>query len=185
MIATVCMFLFMIVATATDVWRQKIYNWTTYGGICVALVLAGLASWTGSQFVSEVDILSGLFGLLSCFAIMLVCFVLFQVGGGDVKLLAMVGAFFGPQLGIEVLLWTFVLGGATALIVLIWRVGFLKLVKRAYQQVMVRMGFGKWDPLSDEEEKQMKSRLYLAPSALMAVAIVKFALVERLMGVGF
>ena len=175
------MFLFVIVATVTDVWRQKIYNWTTYTGAIVALVLAGVATVGGSQMVSGVGIWSSLSGMLSCFAIMLICFVLFQIGGGDVKLLSMVGAFFGPGLGIEVLLWTFVLGGATALIILIWRIGFLKLVKRSVHQIMVRLGFGKWDPLTDEEQKQMQLPLYLAPSALMALVIVQFSLVEKLM----
>lgn len=184
MISTVCMFLFVIVATVTDVARQKIYNWTTYTGIVVALALAGLATISENPLVSEVDIWTGLIGFFSCFAIMLICFVLFQIGGGDVKLLAMIGAFFGPQLGIEALLWTFVLGGATALIILIWRIGFLKLVKRVWHQFMVRMGVGNWDPLSEDEKKQMQLPLYLAPSTLMAVAIVKFSLVERLMAVG-
>ena len=112
---------------------------------------------------------------------MLVCFVLFQIGGGDVKLLAMAGAFLGPEPGIEALLWTFVLGGATAMIILIWRIGFFKLVKRVFQQFTVRMGFKKWDPLSEDEQRQLKLPLYLAPSALLAIAIVKFSLVERLM----
>ncbi len=47
---------------------------------------------------------------------MLVLFVFFRIGGGDVKLLAMLGAFLGLEQGIETLLWTFVLGGAVGLI---------------------------------------------------------------------
>ena len=35
----------------------------------------------------------------------------------------MLGAMLGPEKGIEAMLWTFVLGGCMALIVLIWRVG--------------------------------------------------------------
>ena len=185
MISTICMFLFVIAATITDVTRQKIYNGTTYTGIVVALVLAGIVTAAEIEWVSEIGIWTSVFGLLSCFAIMLICFVLFQVGGGDVKLLAMVGAFFGPQLGIEALLWTFVLGGASALIILIWRIGFLKLIKRIWHQLMVRLGVGNWDPLSEEEVKQMGSGLYLAPSTLMAVAIVKFSLIEKLMNINF
>lgn len=112
---------------------------------------------------------------------MLVCFVLFQIGGGDVKLLAMVGAFLGIESGIESLLWTFVIGGASALIILIWRIGFLKLAKRVFHQLIVKTGFGKWDPLSEEENKQLKMPLYLAPSALAAAIVVKFNIVERLL----
>ena len=171
----------MIVATVTDVRQQKIYNWTTYSGIALAFLLSSLATWSTESFWADIDIRSSLIGFAACGSIMLVCFVLFQIGGGDVKLLAMVGAFLGIELGIQSLLWTFVIGGATALIILIWRVGFLKLAKRVFHQFMVKIGFGKWDPLTEEENKQMKMPLYLAPSALAAAIVVKFSIVERLL----
>jgi len=171
-ISATCLLVLMIIATITDVRRQKIYNWTTYTGILLAFLLAGLATWLDQNYWSEISIRDSLIGFASCGTIMLICFVLFQIGGGDVKLLAMVGAFLGLELGIEALLWTFVIGGATALIILIWQIGALKLARRLLQQMMVRMGFGKWDPLTEEEKKQMKMPLYLAPSALAAAVIV-------------
>jgi prepilin peptidase CpaA len=169
----------MIVATVTDVWRQKIYNWTTYTGIVVAFLLSGLATAMNRSDFS-IGIQSSVIGFLSCGAIMLVCFVLFQIGGGDVKLLAMVGAYLGPQLGIETVLWTFVLGGATAVVILIWKIGLLKLVSRLIQQLAVKLSIGSWDPLSEEEKKQLQLPLYLAPSALVATAVVQFSLVEQI-----
>ena len=57
-------------------------------------------------------------------------FRMFRVGGGDVKLIAMLGAFLGLEKGIEAMLWTFVLGGCMALIVLVWRVGPWRLAVR-------------------------------------------------------
>ena len=78
-------------------------------------------------------------GLTACGAIMILCFVLFQIGGGDVKLIAMSGAFLGPQLGIEALLWTFVIGGAAALIILIWKIGIFKLSRRVMHQLMCKL----------------------------------------------
>ena len=50
---------------------------------------------------------------------MLVCFVCFQIGGGEVKLIAMIGAFVGPEFGVQVLLWTLVLGALSAIVT--WR----------------------------------------------------------------
>jgi prepilin peptidase CpaA len=181
MISTVCLLLFASIATITDLWREKIYNWTTYTGTVVAIGLSGLATLTDRTEISEIGILQSVIGLVACGAIMLICFVLFQVGGGDVKLLAMTGAFLGAEQGIETLLWTFVLGGAVAVIILIWKIGLPKLLRRVIQQLGCKLGFGTWDALTEEEQKQLKMPLFLAPSALMAVLIVKFSLVDYLM----
>src|SRR5438270_468124 len=67
-------------------------------------------------------------GFAVCGGLMLVCFVFFGIGGGDVKLIAMMGAFLGFYRGVEALLWTFVLGAAAGLAILIWRVGLWRLI---------------------------------------------------------
>ena len=48
-----------------------------------------------------------------CGAAMLVCYVLFAggVGGGDLKLIAMMGAWLGVYRGLEAMLWTMVIAG--------------------------------------------------------------------------
>lgn len=180
MIATVCLLILMVIAAATDIREQKIYNWTTYSGIILATGLATLASIFEWSELSEIGIQESAMGLAACGAIMLICFVLFQIGGGDVKLLAMMGAFLGPELGIESVLWTFVLGGATAVIILIWKIGPVQLARRVIQQLMCKLGVGNWDPLSDQEKSQLQLPLYLAPAALLAVLIVRFSLVDYL-----
>jgi len=103
--------------------------------------------------------------------------VFFEVGGGDVKLLAMVGAFLGVYQGVEVLLWSFILGGAFALIALIWRRGAWSLFKGFYQRVRLVLRSGSFQPLSEtreDDEESSKATLYLAPSTLVALAIVKW-----------
>jgi prepilin peptidase CpaA len=111
---------------------------------------------------------------------MLLSFVFFSVGGGDVKLLAMVGAFLGVNQGLEALLWTFVLGGAAGLVALIWRVGFIKLVKGTVRHVLWSLRLVSWLPLSEAERRELQPSLYLAPSALLGVAIVCFDLARVL-----
>jgi prepilin peptidase CpaA len=85
--------LLCVVAGITD-WRaQKIYNWLTYPAI-----LAGLVLWMAVGAIAEGG--SGaLSGLVTAFVVMLVAavpavllFSLGAIGGGDVKLLAAVGA---------------------------------------------------------------------------------------------
>jgi len=181
MISTCLLLAFMVMATVTDIQQQKIFNWTTYPGIVLAIVVAAAATLMQRPEIAIVGIGQSALGLLACGGLMLVCFALFQIGGGDVKLLAMAGAFLGPALGMETILWTFVLGGAMAVLVLIWKLGAVHLVRSLYQQVMCRCGFGEWSPLSEDEKKQLQLPLYLAPSALLAVAIVRFSLVETLL----
>lgn len=76
------------------------------------------------------------------------------------------------------MLWTFVLGGSMALIVLVWRVGPVRLIVRALRQVLWTLRLGRWSPLTPDERAQLQTRLFLAPSALLAAIIVQFSLVE-------
>ncbi|HEY3966908.1 MAG TPA: A24 family peptidase [Planctomycetaceae bacterium] len=168
---------FTATAAVTDFRNHKIYNWTTYPGILVAFgvrvvndVLAG--GWNGEYLGLE----DGLKGFAVCGGLMLACFVFFGIGGGDVKLLAMMGAFLGMDRGIEALLWTFVLGGAAGLMILIWRVGLWRLISRTVRHVLWSLRLANWLPLSDDERQQLQPPLFLAPSALVAAVIVCFGL---------
>lgn len=191
MVATVLLLGLLVVATATDLCRHKIYNWTTYPGILAALLLNGmgtvLVATTGRDpdelrrtlhSLGWVGLAESLVGFLACGLVLLVCYVLFKVGGGDVKLMAMLGAFLGPDRGIEAMLWTFVLGGAMGLVVLVWRVGPVRLGARVMRQVLWTITLGRWTPLTPDERAQLQPPLFLAPSALAAAIIVQFSLVE-------
>lgn len=178
MIATYVLLCLTVIATLTDVSRQKIYNWTTYSGIVIGLFLSGTQTLWSLDMFSKIGFGEALAGLAACGGIMLLCFLLFQIGGGDVKLIAMMGCFLGLEPGIETMLWTFVIGAAMALGILIWKIGMIKLVKRIVQQLMCRLGVGVWDDLSPDEKSQLKIPLYLAPAALGALLIVNFRALE-------
>lgn len=177
----------LVVASVTDVRCHRIYNGTTYPGMLAALAwnAAGAALLSGSMVRREtleslgwIGPWQSLLGLLVCGFVLLVCFVFLEVGGGDVKLMAMLGAHLGPDRGIEAMLWTFVLGGAMGLMVLIWRVGPWRLLARVMRQVLWTVRLGRWSPLTPEERAQLKPPLFLAPCALVAVVIVQFSLMD-------
>lgn len=169
--STALLLTFTLIAVVTDLLYHKIFNWTTYPGIAVGLSvnIAG-NGWLGLE--------ESVKGFVVCGSIMVLCFALFQIGGGDVKLVAMMAAFLGLQRGLEAMLWTFVIGGIAGLAVLIWRVGFLKLLAGVLRHLAWSMRLAQWLPLTEEERKQLQPPLYLAPAAALAVVIVSFDLVK-------
>jgi prepilin peptidase CpaA len=186
MVVTVVVLGLVLVAAATDLARHKIYNWTTYPGILAAwawnaagtaLLETGWAAAAPLESAGWIGIGESLLGLLLCGFLMLACFVFFRIGGGDVKLMAMLGGFLGVQRGIETLLWTFVLGACLGLIALVWRVGPWQLVARVARHLLWTIRLGRLSPLTPEERAQLQPPLYLAPSAAVAVVIVQFGLV--------
>lgn len=155
----------LLIATLTDVAASRIYNWNTYPGILAAFVLQGwLSGWDGLRFSVE--------GFFACGVIMLLCFVVSDIGGGDVKLIAMIGAFLGVQAGIEALLWTFVLGAAMGLTMLVWRLGAWTILAGTAKHLRLVLSSRCWVPLSRSDRQPLKSDLYLAPASLIAVCIV-------------
>jgi len=173
MLTNILLLLAVSIATATDLWRHKIYNWTTYSGILAAFGLSALG-------LADIPLSQSIVGFAACGAVMVVCFVLFNVGGGDVKLVAMIGAFLGPEQGITAMLWMFVLGGCVGLIVLIWRVGAIRLIVRTLQQVLYTLRLGRWSPLSEEERAMLQPPLFMAPCGLAAVIIVRSGVMDYL-----
>lgn len=188
MISSASLFALLAVAAATDFRRRKIYNWTTYPGILLALginVVATLleqngllASEQAERTLGEVGLEESLLGFLLCGALMLVCYVAFGVGGGDVKLMAMIGAFLGLERGLETLLWTFVLAACLGIIALGWKVGPGRLIVRALRQCLYMLRIGGWAELTPEERAQLSFSWFLAPTALVATALVEFDLIR-------
>jgi prepilin peptidase CpaA len=169
----------VLVAAVTDIARHRIYNWTTYPGMVAALALAAggwlleaaapHAAQTWRPFVGWLDLSDALAGFALCGLAMVFCFVVFPIGGGDVKLLAMVGALAGLEKGLEVLLWTFIFGGCFGLIALIWKMGPLALLKRAGQLLYGVVTLGFWLRPPPEEQEVLKMPIFLGPCAALAL----------------
>ena len=111
-----CLFVLLLTAAVSD-WRSyRIPNWLTFGGMVFAVIYGTFAART--PLVGATQALGGLgTGLL----IMLPFYALGIMGAGDVKLMAMVGAFVGPSQTLWTILFTCVAGGAAALIVAMHR----------------------------------------------------------------
>ena len=86
MVAVGVLLILLSIAAWTDARSHTIYNWNCYPGIIAGLVInsAGL----GSSAPGMDGFVFAAAGFLACGFIMLTAFVFFQMGGGDVKLLA-------------------------------------------------------------------------------------------------
>ena len=101
-------------ACLTDLRERRIPNSLTFGSALAALVyhaytmgLTGLGMSVAGWFLGTL--------------LFLPIFALRGIGGGDVKLLAAIGAWLGPSLVIWVALWGAVAGGVFALAVSAWQ----------------------------------------------------------------
>ncbi len=106
--------IFSLTAGITDLRWRRIPNWLTYPAIPCAVILHSMAGgWHGAK-LSLLGTALGL-GLLLPFVLIR------SLGGGDWKLVGGLGAFFGPQRLMEVLVWAVLINGVMALCLIIWR----------------------------------------------------------------
>lgn len=190
MLSTVLLLVPLAIATLTDVRSHVIHNWTVYPGILIGLALSVVGTLLGKDMIhgTALDVLwygipdfwSAVAGFFACGSIMLVCFVFFSggVGGGDVKLIAMMGTFMGASKGLEAMLWTFVIGGCIGLIGLVWQVGAIRLVKQLFHRIKCMLWARSWVSLTDQERAPLRVHVFLSPAALIAVLIVRFHLIQ-------
>ena len=97
-------------ACVTDLRSRRIPNVLTFGAAAGALVYGmAVEGWSGVGNAS----LGWLIGAVA----FIIPFALRGLGGGDVKLLAAIGAWLGPKAAIWLVLYTGVAGGVMAIIV--------------------------------------------------------------------
>lgn len=106
-------------ALCYDVTQRRIPNWLVLAGLLAGAICSLVAPLeTGSQAFpgSGIGLSKSLLGALTGFSIMLPLYILRAMGGGDVKLMAAIGAFLGPMQVLGAALLTFVAGGVLSLI---------------------------------------------------------------------
>jgi len=117
----------LIAAAISDLRRGCVYNWLTYPAILIGLGF-GLAEGfaAGQRWDGLVNHLLGFgFG----FGVLFVAYLFGGMGGGDVKLMAAVGAFLGWPAALHAVFYSFLVGAAVGVVVMVWR-GRTRLVLR-------------------------------------------------------
>jgi prepilin peptidase CpaA len=120
----------LILAAVIDTRSYRIPNWLTVSGMVLGLVCNTWPGVTGAT-----GFLMALAGLGAGLAVLLPLYVLRMTGAGDVKLMAMVGAFVGVQQILQAAVLTFIAGGLVAIGFALWRKALGRMVANAYYAV--------------------------------------------------
>lgn len=126
------LFALLVTAAVIDYRSYRIPNWLTFGGIAFALIYSLIV-----PFHREAGITWALWGLLVGFVVMLPLYALGVMGAGDVKLMAMVGAFLGLTDTVYALFFALIAGGVAALVVSLWRKSLLRMLRNVKDLLQV------------------------------------------------
>jgi len=158
-----------LIGTVTDLWRYKLYNLLTLPLLVSGLVYHGAV---GGSPAFALSFLGALFGFSSLFLFHLMG----GVGGGDVKLMAGVGAWLGMPLTFFVFLAASLVAGVYALVLITvsgrLRETWIDLKVLWYRLVAVTRQIGGEDRIEIEVNRPDR-RLRLIPfAAVVAVSLV-------------
>ena len=129
----------LALAVWNDLRTRRIPNTLVFGGAVVGLLLNGVLPAGAGLFIEPfgaIGFLGALAGWGVGLALLLPMYALRLMGAGDVKLLAMVGAFVGAGQILTVGLVTLVEGGVLALVFAAWQGSLRRLVGNAYHMAM-------------------------------------------------
>jgi prepilin peptidase CpaA len=129
----------LLAAVWHDVRGRRIPNSIVFPGACAGLLLHTVLA-TGDGFFSAstgaLGPLASIEGLVLGLAILLPMYMLRAMGAGDVKLLAMVGAFTGPVAIIGIAIATMLAGGVLAIAVSVYNGNLSKMLNNSYHMVL-------------------------------------------------
>ncbi len=155
LLALTPLFCLLLMVTRQDVRTRRIPNKLVLIGILMGVALNGFLP-EGSGFNNTtpggLGFLVALEGLVVGLVMLLPIYYLRAMGAGDVKLMAMVGAFLGPNDILGVVLATFVAGGLMALILVVRSKQFgqmLQNIKLILLGGMVKMSAGQLPLMND------------------------------------
>lgn len=113
----------LVVAAVCDLTRGKVFNWLTYPAIVVGLALGAAQGAAGEGGDVWEGLLDHVLGFGFGFGILFIPYLLGGMGGGDVKLMGVVGAFLGLKSAgaLHAVFYSFLVAATIGVILMIWR----------------------------------------------------------------
>jgi prepilin peptidase CpaA len=158
-----------LVAAFTDIVKFKVYNYLT-----LPLMVAGLAyhGITGGPSA----LLGSAFGLLLGGGLLMIFFLMGGMGGGDVKLMAAIGAWLGGMMTLYVFIGSALAAGVYALVLIFVfgspRQTFLKLRVMCQRVTIFCRHLGSDERVEAEVQRVDRHRRIIPFAAMMAVGFV-------------
>ena len=152
----VCLMLLLMTAAVIDYRTFRIPNWLTFFGTTIGLIVNTIMPTMLHQ-----GFWWAATGLLIGFAVALPLYLLRVMGAGDVKLIAMIGAFLGASGTFYAVLCIFITGGVAAVLFALTRKLFSPMlvnVKAVLQQAVLS-GIGGMTPALDLKASQSVGKL--------------------------
>lgn len=154
----------LLICLATDLRKRKIYNIVLLPallfGLIYSLVIGG---WTGLG--------QSALGLIAGLGVLIIPFAIGAMGAGDVKLLAVIGAIEGPLFLFYTAIGMALMGGAIALLILIYQRQLLETMSNFLRGVrlMVITRLKVIDFSADKERTMFPYSLAIAAGAMGAM----------------
>lgn len=111
----------LLCAVVSDLRSRRVPNTLVLAGIALAFLLHGTAFATATTPLAGPAWWHPLAGLAAGLGLLMPLYLLRATGAGDVKLMAMVGAFIGPSAVLSAAVYTLLAGGLLSLIFMLGR----------------------------------------------------------------
>lgn len=118
----------LLTAAITDLWQRKVYNWLIVPALAIGLIWNAVEmGWPGIGF--------SLLGLLVGGLLFLPFYLWGGMGAGDIKLMAVVGAFGGAKFALQAWFYIALAGGVAAIVLLLVRGELISTVKNLGRRI--------------------------------------------------
>jgi len=141
----------LIISLITDLKSRLIYN--------VVTIPAAISGFALNGIFFGVD---GLKNSAIGFTIGFVVFMMFGMGGGDIKLMGAVGALKGWLFTLTSVMYIGIIGGLFAIVYLIWKGEFLKILISTFNMLFKRSEF----------KKTESERIYLPYGPMIFIGVI-------------